>query len=79
MPQYLVKASCAYVTADGVATHHRDAAVDNTVVELDDKTAAELGDAVQPLVTGGAPDLVRATPFPDDKDDDDSDDDGTDG
>lgn len=67
MPQYLVKAPCAYVTAAGVSTHHFEAAVGVTVVELDDETAAALGDAVKLLVSGAAPDLVNPTPFPDAK------------
>jgi hypothetical protein len=67
MPHYLVKAPCVYTTADGAATHHREAAVGVTVVELDEETAAALGDAVQPLVTGPVPDLVQATPFPDEQ------------
>jgi hypothetical protein len=65
MAQYLVKAPCAYVNSDGAAVQHHDTAVDNTVVELDAQTAAELGSAVQPLLSGAAPDTVKATPFPD--------------
>lgn len=63
MAQYVVKAPCAYVNADGAAVQHTAAAVDSAVVELSDDTAAALGAAVQPL--GAAPDTANPTPFPD--------------
>lgn len=64
MPAYLVLKSCAYINADGAAVHHRET---GSVADIPADVAAGLGDAVRPMVTGGASDLVNPTPFPDAK------------
>lgn len=61
MPQYLVKAPCAYINADGTATAHSAAAVDVAVVEVPAEAAKALGPTVlQPLDTA---DTANPAPF----------------
>lgn len=64
MPQYLVKASCSYVNDDGSVSHHREC---GPVVDIPDHVAAELGDAVQPLVSGAAADSFAPVQLPEAK------------
>jgi hypothetical protein len=64
MPAYLVLKECAYVDADGAAVHHREVE-GGLVAEIPEDVAAELGDAVRPMVSGPLPDTLAATPFPD--------------
>lgn len=66
MPAYLVLKECAYINADGAAVHHREVE-GGLVADIPDDVAADLGDAVRPMVSGPVPDLVNPTPFPETK------------
>lgn len=63
MPAYLVLKPCAYTNAEGNAVHHRE---DGVIADIPDDVAADLGDAVRPMVSG-APALAALAPLPDTK------------
>jgi hypothetical protein len=62
MPDYLIVKPCIYVKADGVVVQHNEG---GSVRDIPEDVAKGLGDAVRPMVSADAPDLVNPTPFPD--------------